>query len=74
MAVRLPMPSPSDWAQTVRLLVVLLARATLTPFFATSSAPSARMRFTSPETTMRASFVTALVTTYQPLSSAVWPA
>ena len=72
-AVSAPMAAPSDCAQMVRLLVVVPSTSTLTPSFAVSDAPSARMRFTSPETVMRVSFVMLPATTYQPLSSVVWP-
>ena len=44
------------------------------PFPAVSEAPSARTRFTSPSTMMRASTVTAPVTTYQPVTRSVPPA
>ena len=65
--------APSDCAQIVRLLVTLLFTSTLMPELAASSTPSQSMRFTSPLTLMRASFVTLPSTTYQPFDSSVWP-
>ena len=68
-AVSAPMPSPSDCAQSVRLLPGVMRM----PASAASSAPSLRMRCTSPETAMRAVFVTAPETTHQPVVSVFSP-
>ena len=57
----------------MRLFVTLPTTATSMPFVAYSSAPSTRMRFTSPETVMRLAFVTAPETTHQPEVSVVSP-